>query len=291
MRNLEEILYQFPMSKSLCVRYYQLLYIIPAVYTIMLVYANHWTREELFWSAERKILTVTSTFAFNREMRWVWLWLIQFVSVMMLSNVRTVARHFTFLCERFHVSHSWCHLLRTCFIIWPLSLSAIVIFIHGDAPQMKRISNISPLIWTMHYVFVLMMVVGVSGVMISIHMVLKRCPKSLGQIQKAHRFTWKKFISISFSFCAFAMIALGVTATLKDPMGKSPETAIFWDLMTAFEYISILLLMLFAVDVFAGVRKLEQLVTSLDDRMMTDSLTTNLNSLDSTRKNSMSPIL
>lgn len=87
------------------------------------------------------------------------------------------------------------------------------------------------------------------------------------------------------------MIGLGVAATLKDPMGESPDTAIFWDLMTAFEYISILLLMLFAVDVFAGVRKLEELVTSLDDRMMTDSLTTNLNSFDSTRKNSMTPIL
>ena len=123
----------------------------------MLIYANHWTREELFWSKERQILTVTSTFAFNREMRWVWLWLIQFVSVMMLSNVRTVSRHFTFLCERFNVSHSWCYLLKTSFIVWPLSLSAIVIFIQGDAPRMNRVSNISPLIWTMHYVFVLMM--------------------------------------------------------------------------------------------------------------------------------------
>lgn len=291
MRSLEDILYQFPMSKSLCIRYYQLLYTIPAVYTLMLIYANHWTREELFWSKERQILTVTSTFAFNREMRWVWLWLIQFVSVMMLSNVRTVSRHFTFLCERFNVSHSWCYLLKTSFIVWPLSLSAIVIFIQGDAPRMNRVSNISPLIWTMHYVFVLMMVVGVFGVMISIHMVLKKCPNNLNQIQKAHRFTWKRMISTSFAFCAFAMIGLGVAATLKDPMGESPDTAIFWDLMTAFEYISILLLMLFAVDVFAGVRKLEELVTSLDDRMMTDSLTTNLNSFDSTRKNSMTPIL
>ena len=247
----------------------------------MLIFANFGPEEDLHWSDDRMLLTVTSTFAYHREMRWVWLWLVQFVSVMILSNVRTVGRHFMFFCEMFQVSPTWCYYLQISEILWPLSLSAIVIFIQGRPPKMQRSSDISKLIWSLHYIFVILMVIGVLGVMISVNTILKKSPK---EIQKAHRYVFKRVMTGGFLLCAVSMITLGITATLKDPMGENPESTIYWDCMTGFEYISILLIMLYNLDVFAGMRNIEKVAQRLSDKSMDDSFMMS-------RKTSMTPII
>ena len=74
------------------------------VYTTMVAYANLYPKNELSWSNDRLLLTVTAMFAYHREMRWIWLWLVQFVSIMFFSNNRTISKHFKYLSESFQAN-------------------------------------------------------------------------------------------------------------------------------------------------------------------------------------------
>ena len=99
------------------------------VYTTMVAYANLYPKNELSWSNDRLLLTVTAMFAYHREMRWIWLWLVQIVSIMFFSNNRTISKHFKYLSESFQANMALYRVLQISEILWTLSLSSVVIFI------------------------------------------------------------------------------------------------------------------------------------------------------------------
>jgi len=250
-----EISNEFPISKSFTVRHYYLLYGLPITYIALLLYANTFERENLLWSDHRHILTVTSTFAYQQELRWYWLWVSLITAGLLWSNFQAIGLHYRYIITKLTANQPECiprvNALQIGVVCVPLFLAAVVIFIQGTPPKKGGNDGITHLAWNVHYLFLLGLVASVLTSMLSIYSILRGTPNLS---VKFHHHVWYKFwLTTTFIVSSFAMVSLGTVAIMT-------ENDLFWDMLCIFEYTCILTIMLFIADVFGGIHSMENYV-------------------------------
>jgi len=234
--------------------HYKILYIVPTVYIITVLYAqthlrNLQTQEEI--DKNRVLLTVTATFTYHRELRQVWLFLAMFTTVIYCGVAPGMFKRF-FLADRKYLKSVESHsniekppnrlitILNYSQVIWTISFCGVVFLIDGQFPAKKE--DIPGYIWAIHFGMLFGMLIGIA---VNIFCFLKLLHFADSDYRKTQHSIFRKYILASgYFFSVLLMMGSGgVVKILK--IGS-------WDFVCMFEYLVVLFLILNVIDQWSG---------------------------------------
>ena len=234
--------------------HYKILYIVPTVYIFTLLYAhthlqNLQTREET--DKNRVLLTVTATFTYHRELRWVWLFLVLFTTVIYCGVAPGMFKRF-FLADSRYLNFVESHsnvkkpsnrlitILNCSQVVWTLCLCGVVFLIDGQFPAKQE--DIAGYIWGIHFGMLFGMLIGVA---VNIYCFLRLLHFADSDYRRTQHSIFRKYIIAGGYFLSVVLMmgSSGVVKILK--IGS-------WDLVCIFEYSVVLFLNLFVIDQWSG---------------------------------------
>ena len=148
------------MLTTILPNYYKFIYLTAVGFLVTLYLANFHYRKNLQtaeeYASHRHLLTVTATFTYKKELRWVW----YYISILCCmcygafgpayyKAYFTSIRFITSLKDNRLVSNLALRILTVTAVTWSVLLSMIVFLIQGEYPA--RDAEIQPWIWINHF--------------------------------------------------------------------------------------------------------------------------------------------
>merc|ERR1711879_160419 len=239
---------------------YKLLYIVPIVYVFTLIYANNFQIRNLQTESElgnhRVLLTVTATFTYHRQLRWIWLFLSLFTTVIYCGVAPRMFKQF-FLNDKDYLNSVKFHknikepeqhqpinklvtFLNYSQVGWTLSLCGVVFLIDGTFPA--RESDIQDYIWSIHFVMLFGMLISLA---VNIFCFFKLLHFADPEYRKNKHSIFRKYILAAGHFLSVInMMIFGGIVKISGSLS--------WDFVCIFEYLVVLFEILFVIDEWSG---------------------------------------
>ena len=249
--------------------YFRIFYLIVLAF-ILILYFAYQDIENLKHEPKQSLLTITDTFTSDPVLRSVWLWISNIVAIIYagsapdqfsayfkrsksyLSSLRPGYKYET------RKRELAVKILRLSSFTWPLFLNAVIFMIDGNYPATE--SNIPNYMYLAHYAFLILMV-SFFSLKISSFVYLIWITDE--EMRKIHAFKAKAALFFTFAFACPSMV---VCFLLDGIVGGAK------DLFCVFEYLTVLVIIIFSIEVWSGFRVLQKRKTEKFERKMIGGL-------------------
>lgn len=241
------------MLTSILPNYYKFLYLVHTSYLLTLYFANFHFLRDLQTTEEqnngRRLLTVTATFTYKKELRWVWYY-ISILCCIIYGGVAPAYYKAYFSSFRFlkslkpnrKLSILALRCLTCSSVAWSLCLSCVIFLIQGKYPAEE--ATIENWIWYNHFLVLFLFLVSCG---VNFFSFLYLVSSSNTEMRINHHFKFKLFVAIFYVLSILMMIIYVILSSI-----YPHRAALFKDIVCLFEYTTVLCVMCFNGDVWSG---------------------------------------
>merc|ERR1711976_176827 len=235
--------------------HYKILYIVPIVFILTIIYANSFEIQNLQTEDElgkhRILLTVTATFTYKRELRWIWLFLALFTTVIYCGVAPRMFKQYFLMDSSYLASlkiqssltrppSKLITLLMYSCVGWTLCLCGVVFLIDGTFPA--KTATFPEYIWSIHFLMLFGMLASLAVNITAFFKLLHLTEPDF--YQNRHSIFRKYCLAAGHILSAVNMVACAGVVK----MGGFWS----WDIVCVFEYLVVLFEILFVIDQWSG---------------------------------------